>query len=491
MTELRDSRKSRDRFLQSRSSLHGQLVPADIRREDRVSARLYNEAFGDYQDCKLWRLSPFGVEVLSKAEDAPEKGSTTSVQVTIDGKSSRFEGVVVEHINPIDEDENILVGIRFTDKSTDNRGSISEDRREGERWLCSEQFYPTCVTPTPGRINDYIYFRIHDISQKGMLMKCSLRNKHLLPDMSLQLFAQFPGCENTHLDVCIKRIGISEEAGRDILTVGVEFTHLGQQSRKSIGQYLLQFSKVQSVTDLTNIGFNPASVSKGVEFYFLKSEEDYRDVLKLRRLAHIAEGTLNTEVPEDEMGDVNDARSRIIVGKIAGVVVATARLRFNESDAPLEHEAHIDWPAHLPRRNEIVEISRACTHPDYRKGDLFTALWRQMATYALQRQQPYIVIGSWQSMIGFYNKVGFARTGISHGEKIWNRKQEVLICNLHESVFGKNTHPLYWNQLYRKVAEYAISSGLLVPTDLEKIRMSAYSKLGWLSSIVSRSPRKK
>lgn len=489
--ELRDSKKSRDRFLQSRSGLHENLVPGDIRREDRVSARLYSENQGDYQECQLWRLSPFGVEVLANQSSTIQKGESTSIQITIDGKSTRFEGLVVEHIESDNEDQECLIGIRFITKNTSERADNNQERRGGERWLCSEQFYPTCVTPTPGRINDYIYFRIHDISQNGMLMKCSLRNKHLLPEMVLQLFAQFPGCESTHLNVVIKRIGISEEAGRDVLSVGVEFLDLNHQTQSSIGQYLLQFSTVETATELIDSGFTPTSVSKGVEFYFLKTEKDYRDVLDLRRKAHIAEGTLNPDTPFESMGDVNDARSRIIVGKFKGIIVASARLRFNGSDIPLEHEAHIEWPAHLPRRNQIVEVSRACTHPEYRRGDLFSALWKYMATYALQRQHPFVVIGSWPSMVSFYNKVGFKRTGISHGEEIWNRQQEVLICNLHEAIFGKNTHPLYWNQLYRDVAESAINSGLLVPTDLEKIRMLAFSKLGWLSNIFSRSVRKR
>ena len=136
MKELRDSEKSRDRFLQSRASLHGQLVPADIRREDRVSAQLYNETLGDYEDCELWRLSPFGVELLSTTNSAEEKGTATSVKITIDGKSSKFEGVIVEHIESTTDDDDILLGIRFTTKQTQDRDSDSDDRRHAERWLC-------------------------------------------------------------------------------------------------------------------------------------------------------------------------------------------------------------------------------------------------------------------------------------------------------------------------------------------------------------------
>lgn len=488
MIDSRDSEKSRDRFPALSDGLHGSLIPADIRKDDRIAAKI--RLGDDYVTCRVWRLSPFGVEILGVDSKELVKGTKVEVELTIEGKSSGFDGIIVDLIGPYDNHDQTLVGIRFVNSDSRSQTSSETDRRKSKRWMCSENFFPTCVTPTPGRINDYIYFRIHDISAEGMLMKCSLRNKHLLPEMKLEMFAQFPGSESTQIDVSIKRIRIEEQAGRDVLEVGVKFEHLSRQAKQSIGQYLMQFSTDTSPEEIRQAGFKIQSVAMGTEFYFLKTEADYQKVLELRKIVHIRDGNIKEDTTAEEMGDLNDSRSRIIVGKIDGKVVATARLRYNESDAPLEHEAHMDWPTDFPRRDQIVEISRAATHPAYRQGDLFVALWRYMATYALQKQRPYVLIGSTTPLIKFYEKSGFRLTGHTHGEDLWTIPQHLMLCNLHKTVMGKNTHPLYWNQLYEPIAGRAIAAGILAPNELERIRMSAFRKLGWLAKLVFRKPRR-
>ena len=488
MTNNRDSEKSRDRFPPSEVRIHGSLQPADIRKDDRVAARI--KLGSNFLDTQLWRLSPFGIELVMHHEGAPTKGSETEIELTIEGKTTQFSGVVVDTFQSIPASADVLVGVRFTSIDENQNNSKKIERRKSARWICSEDFYPTAVTPTPGRINDYIYFRIHDISAAGMQMKCSLRNKHLLPEMKLELFAQFPGSESAQIDIVVKRIRIEEEAGKDILSLGVEFENLSPRAKQSIGQYLMQFSSTATPKEIRASGFEVTSVALGTEFYFLKTQADYNEVLELRKLVHIRDGNITPSTSAVEMGDINDSRSRIIVGKINGSVVATARLRYNESDAPLEHEAHLEWPSDFPRRDQIVEISRAATHPDYRRGDLFTALWKYMATYALQKQRPYVLIGSTEPLKNFYKKCGFKETGHSHGEEIWTIQQYIMICNLHEAVLGKNTHPLYWNQLYAPIVERAIEAGIVSPNELDNIRMSAFRKLNWITKLKSLKPKK-
>ena len=488
MINNRDSERSRDRFPTATGGLHGSIHPADIRKDDRVHAKL--KIGSVLTDCHVYRLSPFGIEVVVSNENVPKKGSPTDIELTVEGKTNLFHGTVVESYAPFIDSGDKLVGVRFTNDDESKKGEGAE-RRASTRWICSEDFYPTAIAPTPGRINDYIYFRIHDISSSGMRMKCSLRNKRLLPEMKLELFSQFPGAENAQIDVSIKRIRIEEEAGKDVLALGVEFDNLSKRAKGSIGQYLMQFSTVASPTDIRSSGFEIESVALGTEFYFLKSHDDYMKALELRRLVHIKEGNITPSTTAEDMGDINDSRSRIIVGKINNEIIATARLRYNESDTPLEHENHLEWPANFPRRDQIVEISRAATHPDYRRGDLFTALWKYMATYALQKQRPYVLIGSTEPLINFYKKCGFKETGHSHGEEIWTIQQHIMLCNLHEAMLGKDTHPLYWNQLNAPIAKRAIDAGILSPNELDKVRMSAFRKLGWAAKLKFRKPRKK
>ena len=489
MTDSLSFERLRDKFPSAVEGLHGSIRPADIRKDDRVLAKLKMGSL--WNDCQVYRLSPFGLELVVSTADAPQKGSIAEIELTIEGKTNFYWGTIVESYDPFIESGDKLVGIRFTVDETNSRENGDSERRAAKRWICSEDFYPTAIAPTPGRINDYIYFRIDDISSSGMRMKCSLRNKHLLPEMRLELFAQFPGTESARVDVTIKRIRIEEEAGKDVLSLGVEFDSLSELAKQSIGQYLMQFSAEAEPAEIRSSGFKIESVALGAEFYFLKTHDDYKKVLELRKLAHGHDGNISPSATAEDMGDINDSRARIIVGKIDNEVVATARLRYNESDTPLEHESHIEWPSDFPRRDQIVEVSRAATHPDYRSGDLFLALWKHMATYALQKQRPYVLIGAAGRLVNFYKKCGLKETGHSHGEEMWTIPQVVMLCNFHDVVMGKDTHPLYWNQMYAPIVKPAIDAGILIPSDLDKVRMAAYRKLAWLTKLKFRKPRKK
>ena len=178
MTDSLSFERLRDKFPSAVEGLHGSIRPADIRKDDRVLAKLKMGSL--WNDCQVYRLSPFGLELVVSTADAPQKGSIAEIELTIEGKTNFYWGTIVESYDPFIESGDKLVGIRFTVDETNSRENGDSERRAAKRWICSEDFYPTAIAPTPGRINDYIYFRIDDISSSGMRMKCSLRNLSLI-----------------------------------------------------------------------------------------------------------------------------------------------------------------------------------------------------------------------------------------------------------------------------------------------------------------------
>jgi predicted GNAT family N-acyltransferase len=264
--------------------------------------------------------------------------------------------------------------------------------------------------------------------------------------------------------------------------------------RKVLGQYLIQFSNVDSLDELRSLGFTPPSIARAVNFYFLKTEQDYRSVLALRHLAHIHDNNLKDKSVRDvDMGDIHDAEARIIVGKHADQIVATARVRFNSIDQPLEHEEFVDWPDRLPRRDLIIEVSRVCTHPDYRRGDLLAALFQFACATSIQHERPWVLIGSWSEMVPFYKKLGFRDTGLCHAEPLWNSKQHLMLGNARDTMLGRGVNPLYWNLIWRIVSDHTIENGIINPTGLDRVRLLLYRALGPFASLavkLRRSPRK-
>ncbi|MCZ6642417.1 MAG: hypothetical protein O7F71_12635, partial [Gammaproteobacteria bacterium] len=401
---------SRDRFDLDFTEVHEAVFPADVRSQDRIVARIKKrDDDSAFHPIQVWKVSPLGIELV-EPEKNYRKGEKIDLEITIGGQRTYFEGLVVDLV--VDNKAIRLIGIRLSKKH--NPPETDGEKRRSVRWLCSEDFYPTCVSPTPGRYNEYIYFQICDISKEGFQLLCSLRNKYLIPGIQLNLTASFPMVGDLSLSVRVARIGISSTKGRDHLVVGTEFISLNQTTKNIIGQYLLQFTDAESLDDLRGAGFFPSSMSKGTDFYFLKSEADYEEVLKLRLKAHQAGGTVEEEAKPADMGDMFDTNSRIIIGKHQGEVIASARVHFNVLEEDMEHEHYFSWPAELPRRDQIFEITRVCTHPKFRSGDLLASLLRFISATCLQPQRPWVLVSSTDELLPFYEKIGLEFTGITY-----------------------------------------------------------------------------
>ena len=323
-----------------------------------------------------------------------------------------------------------------------------------------------------------MYFQVRDVSATGFRLTCSLRNKFLIPDIPLTLTATFPLIGHIVIPVKVRRIGLTTTHGKDQLEVGVEFTSVDRIARETIGQYLIQFSNVESLETLREMDFIPKSVAKGVDFHYLKSDEDYRRVLALRFEAHTVDGNLASGLTtEKDMGDINDAHARIVVGTYRSSVVATARLRFNDADTPLEHEAFVEWPANLPRREQITEVSRVCTHPDFRRGDLLASMFRFIVDSIIHTERPWVLIGSWPSMVPFYEDIGFKTVGIEHREPLWKDQQILMITNLFDMMLGRGVHPVYWNVIWYPLTDRLFDLQRLETTKMDRVRLLIYRSM--------------
>jgi predicted GNAT family N-acyltransferase len=464
---------SRDKFDLDFSDIHEPIRPADVRDTDRVVARIWHRSSDSFSSIRVWKLSPLGIELVFDQNNPFSKGEKIDLEITLAGQRSLFEGLVVDLVQQNEEIK--LLGIRLSSKKSN--ASPESEKRKSVRWICSEDYYPTCVSPTPGRYNEYTYFQIRDISRDGFQLICSLRNKYLIPGTQLNLTASFPMIGDLSLSVSIVRIGITSERGKDYLVVGTVFSTLSLSAKNILGQYLLQFTNAESLDDLRQDGFVPLSMAKGTDFYFLKTEEDYEQVLKLRLAAHTASGTVDESLAPADMADVFDTNSRILVGKHKGEVIVTARVHFNVLDEPMEHEKYISWPEDLPRRDQIFEISRACTHPSYRRNDLMAGLLRIISATCIQPQRPWVLISSTEELRDFYLRVGLKDTGLRYTHPVFKGIQCVMLVHCAEMILGKTSQPIYWNVVWKPVYEHLVETGILQPDPMDRARMRIYKLL--------------
>ncbi|MBX3706295.1 MAG: GNAT family N-acetyltransferase [Pseudomonadales bacterium] len=482
---------SRDRFDINFGEIHHQIRPADVRDFDRITARVRRRSAPNaaYQTFQVWRISPLGVElVCDDSALALVRSDRIDLELTVAGQVSHFEGLVVDLIR--ENSDITLAGVRLSNALS--AAQSEEDKRRSPRWLCSEDFYPTCVCPTPGRFNEYMYFQVRDISREGLQLLCSLRNKYLIPGMVLNLTTSFPMVGEITIPVLVKRIGVKSEREKDYLVVGTEYQDITKTSRNVIGQYLLQFSNVETLADLKEAGFLVASVARSTDFYFLKSESDYEEVLKLRLMAHQSGGTLGQDANLYEMSDRYDSNSRIIVAKRKGRIIGSARIHYSALEDSLEHEKYIEWPATFPRRDSVLEITRVCTHPNFRSNDLLAAMLKFLGITCFQPQRPWVLVSSIDALVPFYRKIGLQASPFTYQHPIYSGRQNILLTNAFDILLGRGVNPIYWNAIWREVYDYQLDAGSIRPTALDKARIRIYRSLGPVANLlanISRRPR--
>jgi predicted GNAT family N-acyltransferase len=476
----------RDDYDPALQSVHGNIYPEDIRPPDRVVARLRLRGRSDeLENVRVWRLSPLGVELLVEEPHPYYKATPIDLELVIAGQRSAFEGLVVDVVSQTAG--NSILGIRLVKKAT-VRG-YSENRRVSDRWLCADDFLPTCIAPTPGRLDDFIYFKIRDFSSKGLQLTCSLRNKFLVPGMQLSVTVVFPMAQTAQFSIEIQRVSIGSFEGRDRVVVGATYSKLSKLAKAIIGQYLIQFSNVQTLEELREADLVPERVSLGIDFHNVRSETDYFSVLELRHLAHEQDGNLKDGVGKEELADIYDARSRLIIGKYRGTVVATARVRFPSSQEDQESPTGFFWGKALPRQDLAIEVSRVATHPGFRRSDLLAALFRYSYLTTVQSDRPWVVMSCLDKMSSFYQRLGFKSTGIRYNEEFWrdDRTLNIMVANVADLVLGKNVSPMYWNFVWRKVAEHYIENNLIALTGVDRARLFFYRSLGLLGMGILRS----
>ena len=464
----------RETVSSSLQSIHDKVVPADIRENERVLARVRvrrPDLSESFESIRVWRLSPLGVELLGKSENSQfEKGQPIDLELTVVGQRSSFQGLIVDVLEH--HRLGTIYGIRLSRREPERRSE--DERRRSDRWICSDQFLPVAVAPAPGRFDDFMHFKIRDISEGGLQLTTSLRNKYLVPGMTLKMSVGFPMGSVVPMTTKIVRTSIDSFGSTDQLVIGSSFDNLTSLAKRVLGQYLIQFSNAESLESIRSSGYEPESVSRSTTYYYLKSEEDYRDVLKLRLEANRQAGQLGNASKPEDVGDFIDMQSRILVAKRADEIIGTARFRFTNIDEPLEVERYTTWPRDMPRRDEILEVSRLATDFRFRKSDLLVGMFKYACSTCLTPERPWLVMSCMDKYVPFYSKIGFQPTSIVYDDPHWSEPLNVMIADSYAAIKGEKVHPVYWNLIWKDVCDFLIENGLAKLSTRDRIRLSIY-----------------
>jgi predicted GNAT family N-acyltransferase len=423
--------------------VHGAVLPADVRPGDPIAAQVSMPGGSERQlPTRVWRISPLGVELVRPRElPRPLLGTPLDLSLRIGASVSDFRALPL--VATGSERGHDLLAFSWGQRPPREPARAP---RAASRWVCEPGYVPTGIAPSAVRFEDFVYFRVVDVSWDGMQLETSLRNKFLVPGVELRTTCTFPTQGQLHLDLRVVHARVVERGSKKVLAVGVTYAPRGAGGREVIGRYLLQFAAGATVQELRAHGFPLRSSSQAIDFGSLQTDEEYGEVLRLRRLAYVHARKVSADAKDVDMADAFDARSRILVAKHRGQVVGTARLMFPESEADrLNHEDFLELPPGVPPRTELVEVFKTCTHPGYRGSDLFYALLQHVALVIVQSGRRYALMSATDSLAPIYRRFGFRHTGAAYEHPGMRMRHHLMLLDVARVIEGVGVSPLYWN----------------------------------------------
>ncbi len=176
----------------------------------------------------------------------------------------------------------------------------------------------------------------------------------------------------------------------------------------------------------------------------LKPTENAPVVVSAKRVASVRLKATPDATPE-QMGDAHDARSRIVTARWNGKLVGSIRVTFPRSEADrLRHEDYCELPRTLPPRTELVEMSKACTHPEFRGSDLFYSIVKHAAVVTIQSRRRYILMSCTDQLFPIYRKLGLRDLGISYVHASMGLRHRVMLGDVASMAAG-GMNPVVWN----------------------------------------------
>ena len=454
----------------NKSSIHADLELKDQRLDDFARLTFQNTNLS-FHNLKIYRLSPFGVEIITS--ELINFSSVEPIILSIGSEEIESSAYFVGQTGTL-PDGRFVFGLRFD--FTKPRDSNFEEERTEKRFKVGNLQNPNGYFKNPFKINELVVFNIEEISKNGVYFTTSLRNKLIVPGMRIDSTVNFPTYGDLNCKFQIQNSRIIKKGNEKVLGFGAKVLDNYDKKEDILGDFLFQFSDCKSIKELKESGFNVKKASSALEFQNVKSETDYKDIKLFREFCYGRAGKIRKEQDKEELSDSYDTHSRIVFCRYKNEVICSARLTFPEGKSQkFELDDQVEIPKNFPNRNEIVELSRICTHPDFRASDLLFHLIKHCMLQVACSDVKWIFGAAEERLVPAYEKMGWRRLDthfINHD--MGSKKHYLLLGNKFDMITGRSTSPKIWNLLYSDLINFISSKNLLDIDPSSNLRMNMY-----------------
>lgn len=230
------------------------------------------------------------------------------------------------------------------------------------------------------------------------------------------------------------------------------------------------------------VGLDVKELSNGFRFRFVKTQQEYEMVLKLRFKAYVEAGKVDPSKTHYDMAAPLDHLSRILLAYHNDKVVASVSISFpNSNSMVLDTEKAFSngYPIKVPEKTDIVEIARLCTDSDYRRTDLLTRMFEYTYKVVVCGDRKHILTSTDNKLWPLYKKLGFKKTGMSYPHPyLGGLIHHIIIGERNQPDFGNNMSKLAWNYLWRDMNDFVTERKLIKRSDFRKFKVILFKIAG-------------
>lgn len=369
----------------------------------RSAVRIRPDGQSEYVQSNLIAISPLGVKFSATNLQIAQ---AIDLELVLSGDAQTHRAIVVATSAD-------AATARFV---TRGEAEGPTERRQATRWICPANFLPSAIASAPGQFNEFIQFRVTNVSRTGMELRTDSSNKFLVKGMILRLTVSLPMVGESSVLAKIVRIKIIGESGSDFLSIGCQILDIDEHAVSMVTQYLLQFSDIQVPSDfnglkpVTDLRIEVSNVSLESELQNLVSNSA-RSVFSLWE----------------------DIEARVLSFKAKGLR-GLLSIKF-----PNHESANAITPADI-RPDQMVLIGIKFSAADKLTEYTVATLLGYVITSSLTAQRPYIVLSPDTQLQETFLRCGFKPVG------------DCLIGHPFGSLLEQHVRPLFWNIAWANAA---------------------------------------
>lgn len=311
---------------------------------------------------------------------------------------------------------------------------------------------------------------ISSISTTTMKLKLLGADFLLFPEMELKIRIAVQSNANSEIKVKVKSV---ERLASGQILVYAQIVKISKSFTDNLVDFFLQSSEV-SPAKLKMAGFKPKNVSNNFRFRYVKTHEDYLEVLKLRFQAYKDAGKVLDATKISDMATPFDHRSRILVAYHGEILVASCMISFPKSDDVLESEGFLPngYDFELPARDNLLEVARLCTLADYRGADVLKRMFEHIYKLMVTCGREYIITSCDERLWPLYDKLGFKKTGQFYlHKKLNDKRHDIIMVHRDTGIKSKMGNLLVWYYLYGNMTDFMLSKRTASTNRMTKIKL--------------------